>query len=131
MDDINLFVLKSGAKGKERLRVSPSVEEDGEEDVKRPRLTRDFKPFDYEGSKFTEFTKGRCGIQSNLPQNSALQDIFSFPQIPQLTRGSSMTLTLKVGGNQRDTLLPLAREWCRNPRTGHRRTHTVEEQGSY
>ena len=49
--------------GKERVRVSPSMEGKREEDMKRPRLTRDFKPFDYEGSKFTEFTKGQSSLQ--------------------------------------------------------------------
>jgi len=48
------------------------MEGEREEDMKRPRLTRDFKPFDYEGSKFTEFTKGQ----------SSLQPIYSQPLNP-------------------------------------------------
>ena len=57
---VSLSYFKGEAKEKERLSVSPGAQKDeGEVAPKRPRLNRDFKPFDYAGSKFTEFTKGQ------------------------------------------------------------------------
>ena len=53
--------FKGETKEKERPRSSPDTQKEEEEVApKRPRLNRrDFKPFDYAGSKFTEFTKGQ------------------------------------------------------------------------
>ena len=57
---VSLCFFKGETKEKERLSTSPGAQKDeGEVVPKRPRLNRDFKPFDYAGSKFTEFTKGQ------------------------------------------------------------------------
>ena len=56
---VSLCIFKGETK-EERLSFSPGAQKDeGEVAPKRPRLNRDFKPFDYAGSKFTEFTKGQ------------------------------------------------------------------------
>ena len=67
---VSLCFFKGEAKEKERLSVSPGAQKDeGEVAPKRPRLNRDFKPFDYAGSKFTEFTKGQSVEVSVLVVN--------------------------------------------------------------
>lgn len=58
---VYLILFKGETKERKGPRTSPGTQKEEEEMAsKRPRLNRrDFKPFDYAGSKFTEFTKGQ------------------------------------------------------------------------
>ena len=71
---LDCLTLLLETKEKERLSTSPGAQKDeGEVAPKRPRLNRDFKPFDYAGSKFTEFTKGQSVEVSVLVMNMGIR----------------------------------------------------------